>query len=213
MEISKFPEFPKWVGFFESMDEFADKVRLFWKRNDRKRAKLKKKEAKLLQAKTIAERKVSKNDLKQVLAEISKVIDEQSDPEEFKDQITSIVKKSMIKSKTSRVHKPRPTKLVAMVTKTKSIKSTKPAANNGKQTKVDHEPETILITGKNVRDQTDSDNDSIGHKPKRHKVDEVVTPQNKQSTRTSGKKCPRVESDSDNDPIQNESKKQKGKPP
>ena len=101
MDISKFPEFPQWVGFFESMDDFADKVRLFWKRNDRIRAKLKKKEARKLQAKAIAEKKVSKKDLEKVIAEISKVIDMQTDPEEFKDQVTSIVRKSKMKSKTS----------------------------------------------------------------------------------------------------------------
>ena len=28
MDISKFPDFPQWVGFFESMDDFADKGRL-----------------------------------------------------------------------------------------------------------------------------------------------------------------------------------------
>ena len=128
----------------------------------------------------------AKNDLKQVLPEISKVIDEQSDPEKFKDQITSIVKMSMIKSKTSRIYKPKTTKLVA-----KANPSAKIDKSQIQQTKTNHEPETILIAGKKVRDQTDSDNDSDGHKSKRHKLDEVVNPQNRQPTRTSGKKCPR----------------------
>ena len=126
LDISKFPDFPTWVGFFESMDDFADKVRLFWKRNDRTRAKLKKKEARKLQAKAIAERKVSKKDLEKVIADISKVIDMESDPEEFKDQITSIVRKSKIKSKT----KPKTTRSVAKVTNTKCMKTTKPAAKS-----------------------------------------------------------------------------------
>ena len=62
---------------------------------------------------------------------------------------------------------------------------------------------------KNPRVQTDSDNDSTGHKSKRHKLEEIPPSQNKQSIRTAGKKCPRVESDSDNGSIENGPKRQK----
>ena len=210
MDISKFPEFPQWVGFFESMDDFADKVRLFWKRNDRIRAKLKKKEARKLQAKAIAEKKVSKKDLEKVIAEISKVIDMQTDPEEFKDQVTSIVRKSKMKSKTAKVNKSKTTRSVVKDT---NAKVGKIDTSQIKQPKVDHEPDTIPISGKNLRDQTDSDNESTGHKSKRQKAEDTVTSPKKQSIRTTGNKCPRVESDSDIDPIENGPKRQKAKPP
>ena len=53
----------------------------------------------------------------------------------------------------------------------------------------------------------------MGHKSKRCKVEGTVLSQNKQSIRTIGKKCSRVESNSDNDPIENGPLKQKAKPP
>ena len=132
----------------------------------------------------------------------------ESDPEEFKDQITSIVRKSKIKFKT----KPKTTRSVAKVTNTKCTVA-KIDLSQIRQSKVDHEPETVLIGMKNPRDQMDSDNDSMGHTSKRCKVEGTVPSQNKQSIRTIGKKCSRVESDSDNDSIENGPLRQKAKPP
>ena len=115
-----------------------------------------------------------------------------------------------MKSKTIKVNKSKTTRLVVKATNAKVDKTD---VSQPKHSKVDHEPDTIPISGKNFRDQTDSDNDSTGHKSKRHKVEDTISSPKKQSLRITGKKCPRVESDSDIDPIENGPKRQKAKPP
>ena len=115
-----------------------------------------------------------------------------------------------MKSKTVKVNKSKTTRSVGKDT---NAKVGKIDISQIKQPKVDHESDTFPISGKNFRDQTDSDNDSTGHKSKRYKTEDMASSPKKQSIRTTGEKCLRVESDSDNDPIENGPKRQKVKPP